>query len=88
MGFSIAIWHSCKEHGYKIKCSFWDLIQEHLQGRMSVLDTAWVLQLWLLHSKTQADMGCSYLSLDLAGILPWDTARPGQSLQDSSGPMR
>lgn len=55
---------------------------------MSVLDTAWVLQLWLLHSKIQADMGCSYLSLGLAGIRLWDTAGPGQSLQDSSGPMR
>lgn len=54
---------------------------------MSVLDTAWVLQLWLLHSKIQADMGCSYLSLGLAGIRLWDTAEPGQSLQDSSGPM-
>lgn len=53
---------------------------------MSVLDKAWGLLLWLLHSKIQADTGCTYLSLGLAGIHLWDTEGPGQSLQDSSGP--
>lgn len=55
---------------------------------MSELDKAWVLPLWLLHSKIQVDMGCTYLSLGLAGIPLCDRAGPGQSLQDSSGPMR
>lgn len=54
---------------------------------MSVLDKAWVLPLWLLHSKSQVDTGCIYRSLGWAGIHLCDTAGPGQSLQDSSGPM-
>lgn len=54
---------------------------------MSVVGRAMALPLWPLHSRIQVDMGCSCLSLDLAGTLPWDKAGPGQSLQDSSGPV-
>lgn len=54
---------------------------------MSVLDKAWGLPLWLLHSKSQVGTGCTYQSLGWAGIHLWDTAGPGRSLQDSSGPL-
>lgn len=52
------------------------MLLQHLQDRMNVVDRAMGLPLLPLHSRIQADTGCSYLSLTLAGTVLWDRIGP------------
>lgn len=55
---------------------------------MSVVGRALAPQQLPPRSKIRVGTGCSFVSLDLAGIPQWDKAVPGASPRDSSDPAR